>query len=744
MKPIKITVTGSNARVTEKPVITSGTVGLPVEFTFDKAWEGLSKTAVFRAGSRSFPVRCVQSTAIVPWEVLEKPGIGLYIGVFGTDTTGAVRIPTVWVLVDTVRQGTTVPDATPTEATPSVYDQILFAANEAVEVANSVREDAVLYIKQELTHEQKAQARANIGAEDWLNKTVETTTVETAIEPAWVDGYVNTDGTPDSRTGYFRTDYLPIGEYDKVAVRFTAFTPGLGSGDVYIARYDKDKNYIANSRGTLGMYPLNEDGTVQTDYEKARPNINYINTHSDYQYGIGIDINPADYADGTEYIVLFNFRTGDEVTMSITGFTEPQEVVTYTIPEEMLPECTEAQEAKELAQGAVALAEEAKGVAEEAKELAQTAKPTGEIPLSDYVEPLVDEIALAAKAHMKEDSLCIVLFTDTHYVGTDTCFPSLIAKKLAQATNASAILHLGDLVHLYTEDKSVGLEIFQKHSKILQDTKIPYLQVVGNHDDGQMYLHNYTHDYSAENYIKAYEMYHATTKQSRRDIVLGSKNGWYYMDDEDSKTRLIVLNSHDYPWVENEDGTLAYDSNAVSSIACIYSAEQLEWLANTALNFADKGDVTEQAKWSVLAFAHMGTSNWSAINSLFTAFWAGNKKESFSSSQTDTFGLYDYSGITITNDFSLVGGRKIAFLMGDIHKDKVSGGNYPLITFLDCKYETVKLGTPNEAALSVLIATPSEGTITELRFGEGTKTVDGAQVAHNPLTDYDNYRVINY
>ena len=142
MKPIKITVTGSNARVTEKPVITSGTVGLPVEFTFDEAWEGLSKTAVFRAGSRSYPVSCEQNAAAVPWEVLEKPGIGLYIGVFGTDPTGAVGIPTVWVLVDTVHQGTTVPDATPTEATPSVYDQILAAANEAEEVANSVREDA--------------------------------------------------------------------------------------------------------------------------------------------------------------------------------------------------------------------------------------------------------------------------------------------------------------------------------------------------------------------------------------------------------------------------------------------------------------------------------------------------------------------------------------------------------------------------------------------------------------------------
>ena len=43
MKPIKITVTGSNARVTEKPVVTSGTVGLPVEFTFDEVWEDIKQ-----------------------------------------------------------------------------------------------------------------------------------------------------------------------------------------------------------------------------------------------------------------------------------------------------------------------------------------------------------------------------------------------------------------------------------------------------------------------------------------------------------------------------------------------------------------------------------------------------------------------------------------------------------------------------------------------------------------------------
>lgn len=142
MKAIKIAVTGSDACVTEKPVITSGMVGLPVEFTFDEVWNGLGKSAVFRAGSRSYPVSCLQSSAIVPWEVLEKPGVGLYVGVIGADEKGIVKIPTVWTLVDTIAPGVRLPDTVAEDPTPSVYDQILTMANKAMETAELVREDA--------------------------------------------------------------------------------------------------------------------------------------------------------------------------------------------------------------------------------------------------------------------------------------------------------------------------------------------------------------------------------------------------------------------------------------------------------------------------------------------------------------------------------------------------------------------------------------------------------------------------
>ena len=113
MDSIKIDVTGNIARVIEKPKrITVGTVGLPVEFTFDSQWDGLSKTAVFMAGDVQMIVDSVESVAVVPWEVLRNPGYRLNIGAYGINADGSVAIPTVWASVGTIYEGAT-PDKDP-------------------------------------------------------------------------------------------------------------------------------------------------------------------------------------------------------------------------------------------------------------------------------------------------------------------------------------------------------------------------------------------------------------------------------------------------------------------------------------------------------------------------------------------------------------------------------------------------------------------------------------------------------
>lgn len=107
MNPIKLRASGNVLEVWERPeFITSGTVGLPVEISFDSHWDALEKVATFRAGERCVTVADPEKGMVVPWEVLEKPQQILQIGVYGSNAEGDLVIPTLWVPVAPIYTGT--------------------------------------------------------------------------------------------------------------------------------------------------------------------------------------------------------------------------------------------------------------------------------------------------------------------------------------------------------------------------------------------------------------------------------------------------------------------------------------------------------------------------------------------------------------------------------------------------------------------------------------------------------------
>lgn len=123
MDGIKIEVTGNIARVTERPgKITSGTVGLPVSFSFDGAWDGLRKVFVFGGGK---VVKAVEDATVVPWEVLEEPGAWLSVGAYGINADGTIAIPTIWANVCPIQTGVD-PDADPsTDPTAPIWQTMM-------------------------------------------------------------------------------------------------------------------------------------------------------------------------------------------------------------------------------------------------------------------------------------------------------------------------------------------------------------------------------------------------------------------------------------------------------------------------------------------------------------------------------------------------------------------------------------------------------------------------------------------
>ncbi len=130
MNGIYIAVTGNIAKITERPgKITSGTVGLPVEFSFDSQWDNLRKIAVFQAGTNARVVDDPKAGTVVPWEVLTEPGVWLCIGVYGINEAGTVVIPTVWASVGVIEQGVS-PDGDPsTDPTLPIWQEMMNKIN---------------------------------------------------------------------------------------------------------------------------------------------------------------------------------------------------------------------------------------------------------------------------------------------------------------------------------------------------------------------------------------------------------------------------------------------------------------------------------------------------------------------------------------------------------------------------------------------------------------------------------------
>lgn len=112
-------------RVRQREPVTNGSVNVyRAAFGFSEDWEGLVKTAVFRAGDVSVSVALGETgECTIPWEALQKPGLRLEAGVYGT-RGGEVVLPTVWADLGFIRAGAAPgDDARP--PTPELWKQEL-------------------------------------------------------------------------------------------------------------------------------------------------------------------------------------------------------------------------------------------------------------------------------------------------------------------------------------------------------------------------------------------------------------------------------------------------------------------------------------------------------------------------------------------------------------------------------------------------------------------------------------------
>lgn len=116
----------SRLTVRGKEPLVSGSVNVyQVQFQFSGDWDGLSRTAVFRAGSDSRSILLDKSgRCTVPWEVLTSHGQNLMTGVSGTGPEGNVVLPTIWANLGMIWEGVSSGESAK-PPTPDIWEQEL-------------------------------------------------------------------------------------------------------------------------------------------------------------------------------------------------------------------------------------------------------------------------------------------------------------------------------------------------------------------------------------------------------------------------------------------------------------------------------------------------------------------------------------------------------------------------------------------------------------------------------------------
>ena len=156
-KVIEITIRNKVARIASSPIIVGKNKDYIVRFDFDEDWDKYdTKTARFSQDGEYQDIIFAGNECSMPaldgGKVVE---VGVYAGDISTTTPAYLK----------VQKSIIDDDGVPADPTPDVYAQLMERLNELEAPA------AVLYTEQNLTDEQKAQARDNIGVTESLGMT---------------------------------------------------------------------------------------------------------------------------------------------------------------------------------------------------------------------------------------------------------------------------------------------------------------------------------------------------------------------------------------------------------------------------------------------------------------------------------------------------------------------------------------------------------------------------------------------
>lgn len=254
------------------------------------------------------------------------------------------------------------------------------------------------------------------------------------------------------------------------------------------------------------------------------------------------------------------------------------------------------------------------------------------------------------------DVLEFAFITDTHQFGSTTDVRSADAnvKAFVDYCNATPSIQCalfgGDFYNAYDTNHEQGIGFLSQAAQGFAPLRIPFYATRGNHDcNGKCKTPDGRRDNSQivtdQEY---YQLFSPVSADSRfyhpEGIVTDPVNpygNYYYRDFEQQRVRIIVLNNFDRDSLETPG----------------YHGQQMKWLAETALDFRSKGDISA---WSFLILGHALTIDHlnNPITRLLHAYVRG--QDFFDSDAGVSYGRrYSYRPIA----------HFIGFIYGHYHED---------------------------------------------------------------------------
>lgn len=293
----------------------------------------------------------------------------------------------------------------------------------------------------------------------------------------------------------------------------------------------------------------------------------------------------------------------------------------------------------------------------------------------------------------------------------------ILLEKVMKECNITYFINGGDYVS--------GAGIVSKEN-IIEDIRNCYktfsriidrqLIAFGNHDASYGVNNNY------DSQLSNGEIYNYIFRENqRRSDIVSSPNGtYYYADDKINKIRYIILNSNDVPTINNPNGTVKPENNAMNNY--VIRQEQFNWLIESALQ-------TPNDTWSIVVCTHISPSRTTLINGdiLMKVLDAYKCKKQYIGSSPNN--IRADLQVNINCDFTDKGGNVICVASGHMHEDNmvnnVHGTDiYCIETLNDSmnvwdKSPVKTKGTTTEQAFDIFTINKITRTVNITRIGAG-------------------------